>query len=140
MNSALAQESSTAEVVTCNPAGRPLKYQDPEAFQIGIDNYFADCDATGKPYTITGLCLSLGTTRETIREYEARPAFVYAIKQAKEKVANYAESMCYKARNPAGAIFLAKNHGFRDTQQLDITSRLTYDLPDQVKALTDGED
>ena len=120
--------------------GRPLKFQSVEELQDGINKYFADCDLNGIPYTFTGLALALDSTRETLGDYELKPGYSYPIKQAKERVANYAERSCFTARNPAGAIFLAKNHGFRDTQQLDITSRLTYDLPDQVKALTDGEE
>ena len=122
-----------------HPGGRPLKFQSPEELKAGIDKYFADCDANNRPYTITGFCLALDTTRETIREYEVRPEFVYAIKQAKERVAAYAEEHCFTARNPAGAIFLAKNHGFRDKIEIDSTARLVYDLPDQVKLLTDGD-
>ena len=139
MNNALAQLDSV-DLVARHATGRPMKFQSLEQLQDGIDRYFADCEANNKPFTITGLCLSLDTTRETICDYQVKPVYSDAIKRAKERVASYAEEHCYTSRNPAGAIFLAKNHGFRDTQQLDITTRLTYDLPDQVKALTAGDE
>ena len=122
-----------------HPGGRPLKFQSPEELKAGIDKYFADCDSNNKPYTITGLALALDTTRETLCDYEVKPGFSYAVKKAKERVAGFAETMCYQLKNPAGAIFLAKNHGFRDKIEVDSTARLVYDLPDQVKMLTDGD-
>ena len=119
--------------------GRPRKFNSVQELQAGIDKYFADCDANNKPYTITGFCLALDTTRETIGDYQVIPEYSAAIKKAKERVAAYAEERCFTARNPAGAIFLAKNHGFRDKIEIDSTARLVYDLPDQVKLLTDGD-
>ena len=89
--------------------GRPLKFQSVEELQSGIDKYFADCDSSGIPYTFTGLALALDSTRETLGDYELKAGYSYPIKQAKERVANYAERSCFTARNPAGAIFLAKN-------------------------------
>lgn len=126
--------------------GRPLKYTQ-QQLQKMIDDYFDSCfeevyepvkdsenniawipvydrhgnimKAQTKPFSITGLALACDTTRETLCEYERKPGFVDTIKKAKEKVANYAEEQCLTARNPAGAIFIAKNHGFRDKTEIE---------------------
>ena len=44
-------------------------------------------------------------------------------------------------KHPVLAIFLLKQkqHGYQDKQEVDVSSRIVYDLPDQVKLLTDGD-
>ena len=119
------------ESIRNNRVGRPLKFQSVEELQNGIQAYFDECQQSDRPLTITGLCLALGTTRELLCDYSNNPVFSDAIKQAKEIVANYAEEQCLTARNPAGAIFIAKNHGFTDKQEIDhkITSKIiTVDM------------
>jgi len=145
-----------------NLGGRPLKYTLAE-MQQKIDAYFASCfeemyepvtDKKGNllnwkpvcdrhgnilkrriaPFTITGLALALDTTRETLCEYEEKDGFVDTIKKAKEIVANYAEEQCLTAKNPAGAIFIAKNHGFKDKTEQDINLKASH-----VVKITDME-
>lgn len=103
-----------------NSVGRPLKFKSVKDLQILIDKYFKHCADNNKPLTITGLALALNTNRETLCRYEGNDLFYDTIKQAKEIVANYAEEQCFTARNPAGAIFIAKNHGFTDKQEISI--------------------
>ena len=111
-------------------AGRPVKYATPEKMQIAIDAYFDSCfdadEETGKrvqvePFTITGLALALDLTRQGLCEYEAKEAFSDTIQKAKLRVEQYAEKSVFTARNPAGAIFILKNHGWSDTQKLELT-------------------
>lgn len=120
-----------------NNIGRPFKIKTVEELEDRINQYFEDCRLNNRPLTVTGFCLALDTTRETIREYEARPDFVDSIKKAKEIVANYAEEQCLLARNPAGAIFIAKNHGFIDKQQVSVDTTVSYQIPDQLAKLTE---
>ena len=47
-----------------NKRGRPLKFKTVKALQDAIDKYFADCEGTGEPLTVTGLALALETTRD----------------------------------------------------------------------------
>lgn len=50
------------------PAGRPLKFQSVEELEEKIEAYF---DETAKDeWTITGLANALGTSRETLMDYE----------------------------------------------------------------------
>lgn len=77
------------------------------------------------PYTITGLALALGTTRETLIDYEEGKhdgkdedaedlEFSDTVKRAKIKVQNYAELALFSGA-PAGPIFnLKNNHGWKD--------------------------
>lgn len=66
------------------------------------------------PYTITGLALALGTTRDLLIDYEEKDEFSDTIKEAKSKVHNYAERALF-GNNPTGPIFnLKNNYGWRD--------------------------
>lgn len=107
--------------------GHPLKWKTPEELQQKIDEYFAACDVKGEPYTICGLALALGTTRETLLEYEKsvsgrRVVYADIVKKAKLRCQHYAELQLFKAKNPAGVIFnLKNNYGWRDTQAFEHT-------------------
>ncbi len=125
---------------------RPPKYKTVAQLQGLIDNYFRSCweqrlDMFGnpifvkdknkrrtnipvmvqkRPYTITGLALAIGTTRDTLLDYENKkqvdlPAglkqtFSDTIKKAKQMCHGYAEDYLFTGKNPAGAIFNLKNN------------------------------
>ena len=93
--------------------GRPLKFQNPEILQKLGDEFFARCDENKEPYTITGLALALGTTRECLVEYERRKEYANIVKGLKQRCQNYAEKRLF-GNNPAGAIFALKNYGWSD--------------------------
>ncbi|HJQ07983.1 MAG TPA: terminase small subunit [Candidatus Saccharimonadales bacterium] len=81
------------------------------------------------PYTITGLALSLGTTRETLLEYEGEvegreksKEYADTIKAAKLKCQNYTELSLYGTA-PTGPIFsLKNNYGWKDKTEVDSTN------------------
>jgi hypothetical protein len=78
------------------------------------------CKTGQKPYTITGLALTLGTTRETLSEYEDRPEFVDTIKKAKLRCEQYNETMLYSP-SPTGTIFnLKNNYGWSDKTETEM--------------------
>jgi hypothetical protein len=108
-----------------HPGGRPPKFTELQEFQAKIDAYFAACDQTHDPYTVTGLALALDTTRETLLDYEKnnpnRAKFSDTIKRAKLRVQNYAEKRLY-SNSPTGPIFALKNFGWRDKQEVDHTT------------------
>ena len=116
------------------PVGRPLKYQDPEELQVLIDNYFESCwsiDQDGMktqtiPYTVTGLGLAIGLSRKQIIEYSDKDKFRNSIKEARQRCEQYAETMALTGRNQAGAIFILKNYGWKDVQQLDVNDITEY--------------
>jgi hypothetical protein len=130
-----------------NEGGRPLKYKNVEEMQKLIDAYFDSCyeeiwvndkvkgwipvlDRFGnvrkeqvKPFSVTGLALAIGTSRETLLEYQNREEFIDAIKAAKLRIESYAEESLYTLKNPAGVIFsLKNNYGWKDKQDIEVTN------------------
>ena len=114
---------------------RPLKFPNVKDLSDTIDKFFNDCDANKKPYTITGLCLCLDTSRNTLLSYEkcleiewldrlddkAKRAYVNTIKRAKLRCENYAEEQLLNplcSKSPIGSIFALKNYGWADKQEI----------------------
>ncbi len=128
--------------------GRPLKFKSVKELQEKIDAYFAECDphiveeeyveskhkdgelvsqevkfrkvkTKQVPYTITGLALALGTTRDLILDYEEKDEFSDTIKTAKQKCHNFAERKLFEA-NATGSIFnLKNNYGWKDRTEVE---------------------
>ena len=113
-----------------HPGGRPPIYSDPEELQRAVDLYFIQCDDPDKPQpkTITGLALALGfCSRGTIYEYEQKPEFSDIIKKAMLNVeCSYEQRAC--TNNPTGPIFVLKNMGWSDKQEIDNT----HHFPDKI--------
>lgn len=146
-----------------NVGGRPLKFKSVAELESAIDNYFRKCDehtemrrvlmgndTHGKalfeekeilirkrPYTIIGLARALGTSRETLLDYESgkydlkaadveesETTFSDAIKDAKSRVEQDVEEGLLSGMPATGAIFWLKNNaGWRDRQEIDHTSK-----------------
>ena len=102
-------------------SGRPLKYQSVEDMQRDIDKYFAECDEKQKPYTVSGLAYSLGTTRRTLLDYEEKDDFSHTIKSAKAKIEMFNEELLYsKDVSTTGVIFnLKNNYNWKDKQEIE---------------------
>jgi hypothetical protein len=118
---------------------KPLKWNNVEELQKEIDSYFSKCDEKEKPYTITGLCLALKITRQTLMNYqdcfeldwlkrlsdEEKRAYVDTIKEAKLRCENYAEIQLLDPnckKSPIGSIFALKNYGWTDRQEIVTTT------------------
>lgn len=103
-----------------NKGGRPKKYTEVEVMQQKIDKYFKECDEKEEPYTVTGLCIALDITRETLKEYLKQEEFSDTIKKAKIKVENYLEKKLITDGNTTGIIFNLKNNfNWSDKQQIE---------------------
>lgn len=103
-----------------HPGGRPLKYK-PDYMDSKLTEYINDCEVNKKPVTITGYCQWIGSNRETLSEYADRDEFVDTIKRLKGAAENCLVDVMLSGKNPAGAIFLAKNH-FNYTDKIEQTS------------------
>jgi hypothetical protein len=114
-----------------NPVGRPLKFKSAQEMQEIGDKYFAQRAAESLPFTITGLAIALGTTRESLCEYEERPGFVDTIKGLKARCQDFAETKLF-GNNPTGSIFWLKNYGWKDKQEVEISGNLG--LADRLSA------
>lgn len=146
----MPKENESTKLPDNRPEGRPRKFQSPKQLENLIDQYFSTCyqtqeitDQEGnkveikqliRPFTITGLALSLGTTRRTLLEYATKyePAYIPPIKKALEMCHNYAEEQLYTGKQVAGAIFnLKNNYGWVDKTEVNTTVTM--------KQLTDDE-
>lgn len=102
------------------PKGRPKKYKDVEIMQQKIDKYFIECNNNKEPYTVTGLCIALDITRETLKEYLKKEDFSDTIKKAKLRIENYLEKHLITDSSTTGIIFNLKNNfGWSDKQQIE---------------------
>ena len=106
--------------------GRPLKFKTPEELQKKIDDYFNSCfrpliDKENKlvkddkneiilvqfkPFTITGLAVSLDVDRVSLLDYSERVDFSCIISRAKAKCEQYAEEMLFNRDSARGAQFV----------------------------------
>jgi hypothetical protein len=116
---------------------RPLKYQTVKELEKAIDAYFDYCDNRTKeihseklgdmivpdpePYTMSGLALAIGLSRQGLIDYRNRDTFLDAIKQARARVeADVERRMNDKNTFTPGLIFNAKNNfGWKDKQEVD---------------------
>lgn len=120
------------------PVGRPPKWNSVEELQNQIEAYFLslqDPDKPGvylRPPTITGLALALGTTRQTLLEYEGEvegrdnkdKRFADAIKEAKVKCEQWVEenAMLGKANATFSIFNLKNNYGWKDKTETELSN------------------
>ncbi len=114
-----------------------LKYKDEKQLEKAINDYFAKCDEKEKPYTMSGLALSLGIDRRTLINYGNKDLFFSLIKNAKLKIEQQLEESLYRLGNNSGVIFnLKNNYGWVDKQEQEITETKRYNI---VNDLPKGE-
>jgi hypothetical protein len=115
------------------------KYETPEDMQQALDAYFARCDEvkriivtkTGQvvtipdpePYTMSGLCVALGMSREAWREYhngDRGPGYVEVCDEATQRVEHNMEVRLYRPSTfTVGLIFGLKNiFRWRDNHEI----------------------
>jgi DNA-binding XRE family transcriptional regulator len=88
------------------------------------------------PYTITGLALALGTSRQTLVNYEKKEAFFDTIKESKIRCEHFNEQFLFGG-NVTGIIFnLKNNYNWQDKTEVDTNLRLGESLdPRQAEQL-----
>jgi hypothetical protein len=100
------------------PVGRPLKFKTVQELEAKIGAYFLECEATGRPLTITGLALALDTNRETLLDYQSKDEFSDTVTRAKLRIHNFAEESLWQPKVAQGVIFnLKNNHGWSDRHE-----------------------
>jgi len=108
------------EVMSKRPVGRPPKFPSLSYLEGLIEDYFRSRAEAKLPFTITGLALHLGTSREGLLNYQETDEFFDTIKRAKSMCEDYSEIQLFNGKNQAGAIFSLKNFGWRDKTESDI--------------------
>lgn len=102
--------------------GRPRIYQTAADFDAMVDKYYHHCKESGEPITWTGLALFLGfSSRQSIDEYQKYDGFSDSVKRAKLLI-EWAYEKRVLGNNAAGPIFVLKNMGWSDRQDIAHTS------------------
>jgi hypothetical protein len=103
-------------------AGRPPLFKTPAELENRVIDYLKYCKDNAEPITMTGVCLFLGTYRDYLWSLEKdKPEFSDLIKRIREMVANsYEKGGITGSINAAQAIFLQKNAGFTDQQNINM--------------------
>lgn len=97
---------------------RPPIFDDPDDFTRIANEYFDQREAEDKPFTVNGLALALGMTRETLLRYGEKEGFSDAVKAVRARLEDHWESRL-AGGNAAGTIFWLKNQGWSDkTEQV----------------------
>jgi hypothetical protein len=124
------------------PVGRPPKFSSPEELEKLINDYWAYCEEKDKPLSMSGLAWFLGIDRHNLvnYQYKGNEEFYTTIKEAKQKIQNYAEECLYDTnrKNNAGVIFsLKNNYSWIDQQDINakINGSMTYaiKLPEELE-------
>lgn len=130
-------------------SGRPPVYEDAEYLSAKIKEYFeyvsgefvdvtyTEEDSKGKKKehvkticvrepenpTLTGLALFLGfCSRQSLYDYKDKKEFSYIIKRATTVIESHHENNLGE-KSPTGAIFALKNMGWKDSQNVDHTTK-----------------
>lgn len=98
--------------------GQPPRWETPEELQEDIDLYIKTCHEEGRPLTIAGLALAVGVDRQTIYNYEKKDEYFGIIKRARDHILAFLEEKMMM-EGKAGQIFLAKNYGYTDRQEIE---------------------
>lgn len=106
--------------------GPKFLFSTPKRLKLRLNDYFADCDAKNRPYTVTGMCIWLGTTRQTLWNYmnlhKVDQEIVDILTNARAKCELWLEEhMLTGSANTTGCIFsLKNNYGWRDRPEVVI--------------------
>ena len=108
-------------------AGRPLTFGTNEELEKAISDYFDYCKENKKPETIAGLACYLEVDRTTIYNYEKKDEFFHTVKKARDRILAGLEEALF-TEGKSGQIFLAKNYGYSDKQELEHTGKGGSDI------------
>ena len=87
-----------------------------------------------RPPTVTGLCRSLGISRETWREYSDDEKLGPIAEAGKAVIEEYLETMLYREKNVTGIIFnLQNNYGWKEKKEVDGKQRVTFTLSEEAE-------
>jgi DNA-packaging protein gp3 len=100
----------------CRKVGRPRKWEKPEDLIAVLNKYFEETPM--EEYTITGLALAMGTSRQLLMDYQNRPEFKEIVNEAK-LIIEHSYEISLRKHGRSGDIFALKNFGWKDRQEED---------------------
>ena len=101
--------------------GRPLKYPTPQHLADVIEEYLNSTDI--EKWTVTGLCLAIGTPKQVLNDYEKREGYKDVVKLAKLHI-EHSYELSLRLDGGSNNIFALKNFGWTDKQE-------TIDIEDE---------
>jgi len=112
--------------------GRPYSFS-PREIGDQMLIYFRNCTDNNAPFMITGLCMTIGISREGLRKMEKgyNDQLVGTIKKGKQMIELYWEIQGQLMPNPSWAIFVLKVMGWRDKKVVE--DRQEVQLTDREK-------
>ncbi len=108
--------------------GRPLKFETVDDLVKAVNEYLSETDI--EQYTVTGLALAIGTSKQVLNDYEKRDGYKEVVSQAKLYVENSYE-LSLRANGRSGDIFALKNFGWKDKTETDL-NLIGIDLADRT--------
>ena len=106
--------------------GRPRKFGSEQELKEAVEKYFNETPRS--EWRITGLALALDTNRQSLCNWiDERKDFFDIIKKAKSMIEDKYAQNCEKRGN-AGDIFILKNMGWKDKQEVDMHHSGELDL------------
>ena len=100
------------------PEGRPPAWKSVEELQSKIDQYKEYLKTENKPPTIAGLSYYIGVDRQTVYNYKAKDEYFGTIKRFVDWIIMTYEETSLTSSS-AGIIFLMKNYGYNDKQEIE---------------------
>lgn len=119
-----------------------LEKCNPQTLQNQIDQYFNHCQTADKPPTKNGLVLAIGMNdlRVLNRLEESDSEIAQIIKTANRRLSDWWESRIGGVNQAGGAIFWLKNDGWRDTQEVNVSSLDLYTTPQDASEGPTGQE
>ena len=115
---------------------RRTKVESPEEFEKRAQAYFDLCAATDEPVTLTGLVLAVGLNSKQALHYckNERAGFKDVVEWALLNVEHYNEKGLH-GKSGVGCIFVLKNMGWTDKQELAHSGQVTLTHEQWLKEL-----
>ena len=111
-----------------NVGGRPLKFAKPKDLKDAVNVYLNETPI--EEWTVTGLCLAIGTSRVVLDDYAKRPDYSAIVTEAKLRVENSYE-LSLRKNGRTGDIFALKNFGWKDQSQVESVGQVTIITEDK---------
>jgi hypothetical protein len=105
-----------------NPnGGHPPAFVDVQVLELGVLEYFNQCEVNKREPSHVGLAQYLGVPKRTLNEYTRKPGYSSVLEMAKERIEDIlCSKLSDKGYATAGIIFnLTNNYGWKQPNQIE---------------------